>query len=537
MQKTFTLWFFFILFTCTALFPIVWMFGNSVYEQGAFSFSYYHDTFFTQKYVMVIARSLILASATTVFSAFAGIPAGFFLAKTDFPLKTFFKVCFFIPLIVPSYTIGIAWTNILGKAGFLNQLLSRYFFLAPQSIYDFIYSVYGAAFILSINLFPLIMLMTEYALKNVPSHLEEYGLIQGSFFQVQKGIVFPLILPSIFSGMMIVFVLSLSEFGVPSLLQQNVLITQIFTEFSAFYNEKAATAIALPLIIITTAVCVCERYIMRGKSYEIIGKGASHSTITYHFPWLKGAGFVFFTLIFLLYIVLPFCSLFFGIQTFAVYRDAFPMAKKGVINSVLFGCIGASVLTVIGFFLGYASEKTRWKGKQEMASFIWIFFAIPATIVGVGLIKLWNRPDGFFPLIYGSLWIIIMGYVIRFTPLASRIMANFFRNIPQSMEEAGVITGASWFRTISSIIVPLQKNGILATWVIIFIFCIGELGTTILVYPPGHETLPIALFTVMANSPEDIVSALTVILIFMTLLPVGIFFMASKYFFSRKTAK
>ena len=60
-------------------------------------------------------------------------------------------------------------------------------------------------------------------------------------------------------------------------------------------------------------------------------------------------------------------------------------------------------------------------------------------------------------------------------------------------------------------------------------FCVGELGTTILVYPPGHETLPITLFTIMANSPTDIVSALSIIIVVMTLLPVGVFLAVSKY--------
>ena len=97
------------------------------------------------------------------------------------------------------------------------------------------------------------------------------------------------------------------------------------------------------------------------------------------------------------------------------------------------------------------------------------------------------------------------------------------------MEEAGTVTGASWFRVLGKILLPLQGYGLIATWLICFMFCVGELGTTILVYPPGHETLPIALFTIMANSPTDVVSALSIIIVVMTLLPVGVFLAVSKY--------
>src|SRR3990167_5048278 len=239
MQKKLTLVFFFTLFLCTTFLPIVWMFGNSVYEEGRFSFVYYKDIFLTLKYGKVISNSLILASITTIVSCLFGVPAGFFLAKTNLPLKKLFKICFFIPLIIPSYITGIAWANLLGKTGFLNNVFSQYTLLSPESISNFIYSTYGASCILSINLFPVVMLVTEYALKSINPRLEGSGLVAGSVFQVFRQITFPLIAPAILSSMMIVFVLSLSEFGVPSLLQINVLTTQIFTQFSAFYNDYA----------------------------------------------------------------------------------------------------------------------------------------------------------------------------------------------------------------------------------------------------------------------------------------------------------
>ncbi|HAG49999.1 MAG TPA: hypothetical protein DCL42_01500, partial [Deltaproteobacteria bacterium] len=159
MQKKLTLGFFFTLFLATTFLPIVWMFGNSVYEEGRFSFAYYRDIFLTLKYGKVIANSLILATITTIISSFIGVPAGFLLAKTNLPLKKFFKICFFIPLIIPSYITGIAWVNLLGKTGFLNNVFSQYTMLSPESVSDFIYSIYGTSFILSINLFPVVMLV------------------------------------------------------------------------------------------------------------------------------------------------------------------------------------------------------------------------------------------------------------------------------------------------------------------------------------------------------------------------------------------
>ena len=397
---------------------------------------------------------------------------------------------FFIPLIIPSYIIGIAWVNLLGKTGFLNNVFSQYTMLSPESISDFIYSIYGASCILSINLFPVVMLVTEYALKSINPRLEESGLVAGSVFQVFRLITFPLIAPAILSSMMIVFVLSLSEFGVPSLLQVNALTTQIFTQFSAFYNEKAATAIAFPLIGITFILIMLEQIYMRGKSFEILGRSSSNSTIQYNITWLNMVGITFCTFVLIVCVIIPLSTLLFSTKTISAYHDAVLLAKNGIVNSILLGSLGATLLTFIGFFLGYLSEKIRSGLRNSMAAFIWIFFAVPATVSGIGLIKLWNRPEGAFQFIYGSLWIVILGYGVRFLPLSSRIMANYLKQIPHSMEEAGTVTGASWFRVLGNILLPLQGYGLLATWLISFTFCIGELGTTILVYPPGTKRFP-----------------------------------------------
>jgi iron(III) transport system permease protein len=529
MQKRLTLGFFFAIFICSTFLPIACMFGNSIYTDSGLSLVYYTDIFLTQKYVKVIFNSLILASTTTLLSAFMGIPTGFFLAKTHLPLKNIFKICFFIPLIIPSYITGIAWANLLGKTGFLNNIIAQYTLLLPESISDFIYSIYGASFILSMNLFPVVMLMAEYALKNLNPRLEEGGLVAGGVFQVLAQITLPLIAPAVLSSLMIVFVLSLSEFGVPSLLQVNVLTTQIFTQFSAFYNEKAATAIAFPLIVITIVVIMLEQIYLRGKSFEVLGRTSSNSTIQYSIPWLNTVSIAFCTFVLALCVVMPLITLILGTQPVSAYHDAFLLAKKSITNSVFFGSMGATLLTLMGFFLGYLCEKIRSRLKNSAAVFIWLFFAVPATVTGIGLIKLWNRPEGVFQFIYGSFWIVIIGYVVRFSPLSGRIMANYLKQIPYSMEEAGTVTGASWFRVLRNVSLPLQRYGLVATWLISFMFCIGEVGMTILVYPPGHETLPIALFTVMANSPMNIVSALSIIIVAMTLLPVGVFLVISKY--------
>ena len=136
----------------------------------------------------------------------------------------------------------------------------------------------------------------------------------------------------------------------PSLLQVNVLTTQIFTQFSAFYNEKAATAIAFPLIVITFVLIILEKIYMRGKSFEILGRTSSNSTIQYNITWLNVVGITFVPFVLIVCVIIPLSTLIFNTKTISAYYDAILLARNGIKNSILFGSIGATLLTFIGFF-------------------------------------------------------------------------------------------------------------------------------------------------------------------------------------------
>ena len=139
-------------------------------------------------------------------------------------------------------------------------------------------------------------------------------------------------------------------------------------------------------------------------------------------------------------------------------------------------------------------------------------FILPGTVVGVGLISLWNRP--MTNVIYATPAIIILGLLAQYAVLPTRMTAAVLRRIPPSMEQAAALCGASWFMTLRHIVVPLAKRGLIAAWIIGYVFCLRDLGITMAVYPPGSDTLPVRILTLMANGAPSLISALCVILMY-----------------------
>jgi iron(III) transport system permease protein len=139
-----------------------------------------------------------------------------------------------------------------------------------------------------------------------------------------------------------------------------------------------------------------------------------------------------------------------------------------------------------------------------------VLSAVPSTIVGVGLIGLWNRPG---PLggLYGTDAMLLIAYLARFVPVATLILAATMRALPVSQEEAAAVHGAGWLRTFGRIVLPQIRLGIGAAWVVAFVLAFGELGVSILVAPPGEATLPIRIYTIIANTPPSTVAMLALL--------------------------
>jgi iron(III) transport system permease protein len=117
---------------------------------------------------------------------------------------------------------------------------------------------------------------------------------------------------------------------------------------------------------------------------------------------------------------------------------------------------------------------------------------------------------------------VILGYIARYYVLSSRIILTQLYLIPRSMEEAAEISGAAWPARMIHILVPLAKRGIAAAWLCTFIFCLRDTDLTMLVYPPGLETLPVRIFTLMANGTPELIASLCMLMVVVVTIPATI---------------
>src|SRR5262245_55575188 len=488
--------------------PAAWMLGVSLVDPGGGgAVRNYSRLFAESRQRQLMLNSALLGAGASLLATLIGAPLGLLFARARFPLKRLFRIALVTPLVIPPYILALAWTYIGGSSGIVTQLFGRDL---PSEL---TYSLTGAVVVLGAGFYPLAMLASEAAARRVDGRLEEAALLVASRWRVFRRITLPLIAPSVVAAALIIFVLAISEFGAPGLLRVNVYTTEVFTAFSALYDFGAATALAIPLLAMALVAGAAARFVI-GERLLVTRRGARSGLM----PLAEHKSIV----VALVLLVIALCVL---APLVALAREAGQMqriisatarSRTAISNSLWLAVIGATIITMLGALLGHgrARARTRLRGLADLAMIV--IFAVPSTVAGVGLIGLWNRPG---LAVYGTQAMVVMAYLARFVPVAALILAASVRQVPVSLEEAAELSGAGWLRVFTRVVLPQIKPGIAAAWVVAFIFAFGELGATVLVAPPGESTLPVRIYTLIANTSSSEVAALALMQVCVILAP------------------
>ena len=443
----------------------------------------------------LLLNTVVLGAGTTLVATAIGAPLGIMLARGGMQRVALLRVVLAAPALVPPYVMGLAWV-----------------YLGVLSTWT--YSVPAAVLVLSLVFYPLTMLATEVAMRRIDGRLEEAALMIAPPRQVLRRVTLPLTAPSTVAAALLIFVLAVSEFGVPGLLRVRVYTTEVFTTFAALYDVSRALTLTLPSLV--ACVCAAVAAVMLVGDPLVTTPRSVSSRLALLGEWRRG-GLALAVVVIVMALAAPTAVL----VREAANADSALIVLGGsgtaIRNSLGLSAIGATLVVAVAVWLGYARSRTSRRIGHSFDVMCVVLFAVPSTVVGVALIGLWNRP-GLLGTVYGTDVMFLLAYLARFVPVAALMLAANARTVGISQEEAAAVSGAGWTRTIARIVLPQMRMGIATVWVIVFVLAFGELGVSILVAPPGEATLPIRIYTMIANAPPSHVAlfALLQILVIFT---------------------
>ena len=479
-----------------ALLPLLMMFFNTVYTSEGFSISTYKTLFLSPTLWHSFQNSLILSLFVAIFSTLIGVVLGLILGKTNLRFRFGVLTILLIPLLIPPYILAYSWFTLLGS-------------------YPLLFSFGGTAFILFSVYLPIPILITMLFLKQINPKMEEAALLNVTWRGVLRHVTLPLIFPAVLFSFLLVFMLSFGEFSVANFLRYPIFPMESFTQFSAFYDFKLATVTAMPMLVLAFIVIALQKL---NLEQPLRFSAPQH----YLEIDLKDKEKPFFTVILLfiaIIVLLPLFSLCMqvDIKSFIL---AFQKAIAPLGRSILFATLGATSLVFFGFLSAYLTAQNN-KYATLFNTTILLLFILPSTLIGIALILFYNTPYTNF--IYATPLIILFAYTVKYLFLSSKIIEKKLVQIPHSLIESAKLSGASWRQIIWFIVLPLTKDALIVAWIVGFIFSLRESTLTMLVYPAGSDTLPLYIFTQMANGDPKIIASLCLIMILLVILPLSIY--------------
>jgi len=483
------------LFFIIALFLLVFLVGPVVQvfyvafidvNTNTLTLNNFADFFNTSLFRESFYNSFYVSAMSVVVASIIALPLAYYTSRFEFKGSVIIQSLGFIPLIMPPFVGAVAMQLFFGENGSVNLYLEDTFgFKIP-----FMDGLNGVIFVQSIHYFPFILLNLSAALNNIDKSMEESAQNLGSKgFGLFRKIVFPLAMPGYIAGAVLVFIKVFDDLGTPLLLNvNNMLAPQAYLRISSIgIDDPMGYVIAVVLVVFSLLALAIAGWALKGKDYSTTQKGGGGLNKRKMGKWeaVGAYSIVIFTLLLVLspHFALTLLS-FATIWSYSIFPDAYTTAHYAevfITNTLLYAS-GAAVLDIIlGVSIAYLVIRSKIKIRKTLDYVAMSALAVPGLVLAIGYLRSFSDielPNG---QILASWWLmLVIALAVRRLPYALRACTAALQQVSVSLEEASENLGASKFKTIRKITIPLMAGGILAGFVTSFATAAVELSATIM---------------------------------------------------------
>jgi len=464
--------------------------------------------------------------------------------RTDATLGSIGGVLPLIPLFLPSVAMAIGWVMLAApKTGFLNGLMPW----VPEASQLNIYSVPGLVFVYTLTLVPYAYLPISAAFRTIDLSREEAARVNGAGnVRVFFNIALRSVAPAVAGAFVVVAIVAFALYSVPVVIATradiDIISVRLVRAVTQEYPADLDTALGLSLFMFVALVLlwVAQQRVLSGGRFTRVGErteGASRTRLG-GWKWLARAAVIGYVLAssalpVLALILVSFQtywnpSILGADYTLANYASVLGnrVAQRSLLNSLLLGLLVgiATIISGIAVLLFREATKNRFlsavvDGVAKVAGIV------SSTVLGVAFILAFAGP----PFSLGStVWILVIAYLVVFLPHAVINLESSRAQIHTSLTEAAEVNGATLWRTLRSVVLPLMIPGIFATWALLFVLMTGELSLAVLLSTPRTPVVGLQLRDYWEQGSFTNVAVLSVLMTVIAAVVVGILLWAGR---------
>ncbi len=446
----------------------------------------------------------------------------------DFRGRTIFEWLLLLPLAMPAYVVAYAYTDFLQFSGPL-QVTLREAFGWRGALWPDVRSVWGAALVFTLSLYPYVYLLARTALlERVASLMEAARLLGASLPRRIREVALPLSRPAVAAGVALALMETLADFGVSSYFGIQTFTAGIYKAWLAMDDRVVAAQLATVLLVVVLGLLQLEQRAERRMRFAQ-GRVSRQGTAESQPVRLRGGAQLLVWLAcgvpVLLGFVLPVLIL---LRALVTSEMALPWSRFAdwAGNSLRLGGITALLAVGVAVLLAFAVRRRANLWNRAVVQLVGIGYAIPGAVVVVGLLLpvVWMQQT--WPQSSAGTWItatslgLVWAYLVRFCAVALQSVQSGYARIPISLDDSSRMLGVTGWGLLRQVHAPLLKRTTLAALLLVFVDVMKELPATMVLRPFNSDTLAVVAYQLARDERLGEAALPSLALVLVGLIPV-----------------
>ncbi len=496
-----------------------------------------------------VAGPLGGSAGTALVSALAalvlGAPFAILVERAQARYRRVFWALGLVILMIPPYIVAESWIVLLGPAGKISRMTAMLLGFGPHStdpieiarfaVPGFVYTRLSVGLVMGGCLFPIVALAVASAFRRTDLRVFESARIAQGKRGVWR-IAAQVLVPPALGAALLVFEVTLTEFAVPQLLRVRTVGEAVYEQIQEG-DLATAAALGLPLLPLVVAAGALGAYVLaRARVASLAGLEGETPKFTDQAG--RSTGYLPAGIMTLFAVtpalILPLTSLIWLAVTARLppasaigthkllrasgflesLRGAWELAHNDAVRTVLLAGFAATLATVFAIVLARLTSRIGW---GPLLGVVGAGLAVPAPIVGLGLIVLWNH--GWSAAIYQGSAIVILAWFARFLPVAIFLAQGALARVPRELESAAALAGRGPFERLAAVVLPNAAPGLVAAWLATYVLSATEFSATLLIAPPGSPFLAPSVVNLMRRGQDPEIAACQFLLLAVIALP------------------
>ena len=508
-----------LFFAIALVIPLYMLISRSFFDRNGdfIGFANYREYFDTPALFQSIQNSFTVAGISTAIVIVLAFAYAYALNRTCMRFKGFFKVIAMVPLLSPSLLKAIALVYWFGKQGVLADLM-------------FGHSIYGPIGIVMASVFwtfPHAVLIIGTALALSDTRLYEAAEVLKTR---PSRVFFTVTLPGarygIISAVIVVFILVLTDFGVPKVIggSYNVMATDIYKEVIGQQNFEMGAVVSVILLIPAVIAFAIDRIVTRKAVAQLSARAVPYAPKPNRL--VDNAMLVYCLVITVLTLAILGMAQYAALVKFWPYNleltlEHFSFEVQGAGWDNFYNSLKVAVsVSVIGTFLifigAYVVEKPRRDSiaRQAIQMMALLPMAVPGLVLGLAYLMFVNHPSNPLGFLYGTITIIVLSTITHFYTVTHLTAATALKQMDREFESVSASLKVPLARSFWRVTMPVCMPAIFDISIYLFLNSMTTVSAVIFLYGPATKVASVAAIHLDDSGETAAAAAMAMLIVY-----------------------